>query len=116
MAFVVIGVQQALYGPAIPALRTAHDISAGAAGAALSVHFLGAVLGVLALPLIRRRGIADGVFLAASLTLIAAGCAGFLLAPPGRSRSVPPSSPGSASAASTAASTRSSPRRRRLVE
>jgi MFS transporter, FHS family, glucose/mannose:H+ symporter len=81
VAFVVIGVQQALYGPAIPALRAAHDISAGAAGAALSVHFLGAVLGVLVMPFSRRRGIADGVFLATSLGLIAAGCVGFLLAP-----------------------------------
>ncbi|WP_170208545.1 MFS transporter [Micromonospora pisi] len=81
VAFVVIGVQQSLYGPAIPALRAAHDISAGAAGAALSVHFLGAVLGVLALPRSRRRGIADGTFLAAALALIASGCVGFLLAP-----------------------------------
>nr|WP_275941530.1 MFS transporter [Planosporangium mesophilum] len=77
----MIGVQQALYGPAIPALREVHQISAATAGAALSVHFAGAIAGVLALPLARRLGVPDGLFLAGSLALIAAGCVAFVFAP-----------------------------------
>ncbi|GAA5201743.1 MFS transporter [Rugosimonospora acidiphila] len=80
-AFVLIGAQQALYGPAIPQLRHTYGISPATAAAALSVHFAGAILGVFALPVARRRGIADGHLLGGALALIAAGCLAFAVAP-----------------------------------
>ena len=80
-AFVLIGAQQSLYGPAIPALRANYHISAATAGAALSVHFAGAMLGVLALPLSRRLRLPDHAALGISLALIAAGCFTFLISP-----------------------------------
>ncbi|MEV5572114.1 MFS transporter [Spirillospora sp. NPDC052269] len=79
VSFVVIGVLQALYGPAAPAMRERFGLSSGAVGLALSVHFVGALLGVLCTPRLRRIG--NRPFLAAALTAIAAGCAGFALAP-----------------------------------
>ncbi|MGI5153130.1 MFS transporter [Plantactinospora sp. CA-294935] len=80
-AFAMIGLQQALYGPAIPQLRQAHGITAAGAAAALSVHFAGAIIGVLAMPLARRFGVPDGRFLAWSLLGVAAGALAFPLAP-----------------------------------
>lgn len=41
VGFVLIGALQALYGPAIPAFRDAHDLSPSAAGLGLSAHFIG---------------------------------------------------------------------------
>ncbi|WP_170026295.1 MFS transporter [Actinomadura oligospora] len=79
VSFVVIGVLQALYGPAAPAMRERFGLSSGAVGLALSVHFVGALLGVLGTPRLRRIG--NRSFLAAALTTIALGCAGFALAP-----------------------------------
>lgn len=79
VSFVVIGVLQALYGPAAPAMRERFGLSSGAVGLALSVHFVGALLGVLCTPRLRRIG--NRPFLAAALTTIAVGCAGFALAP-----------------------------------
>ncbi|MFD8410256.1 MFS transporter [Streptomyces sp. NPDC059650] len=79
-AFVVIGALQALYGPAIPALREEYGISPAAAGLGLSGHFAGALLGVLAYHLLRRR-LNDRALLGGSYVLMAAGAAGFALAP-----------------------------------
>ncbi|MEN3611701.1 MFS transporter [Plantactinospora sp. ZYX-F-223] len=80
-AFAMIGLQQALYGPAIPQLRQAHGITAAGAAAALSVHFAGAIIGVLAMPLARRLGVPDGRFLSWSLVGVALGALAFPLAP-----------------------------------
>ncbi|MFC6017015.1 MFS transporter [Plantactinospora solaniradicis] len=80
-AFAMIGLQQALYGPAIPQLRTEHGITAAGAATALSVHFAGAIIGVLAMPLARRFGMADGRFMSWSLVGVAVGCVAFPLAP-----------------------------------
>ncbi|AVT37665.1 sugar MFS transporter [Plantactinospora sp. BB1] len=80
-AFAMIGLQQALYGPAIPQLREAHGITAAGAATALSVHFAGAIIGVLAMPLARRLGVPDGRFLAWSLVGVAVGALAFPLAP-----------------------------------
>ncbi|MBE1488183.1 MFS transporter [Plantactinospora soyae] len=80
-AFAMIGLQQALYGPAIPQLRAEHGITAAGAAAALSVHFAGAILGVLAMPLARRFGVPDGRFMSWSLVGVAVGCLAFPLAP-----------------------------------
>lgn len=79
-AFVAIGAQQALYGPAMPELRALHHLSAGAAAVALSVHFAGGLLGVLALIPVRKR-CSDGALLIGSAVLVALGCLGFVLAP-----------------------------------
>jgi fucose permease len=78
--FVAIGAQQALYGPAMPELRALHHLSASAAAVALSVHFVGGLLGVLALIPVRRR-CNDGALLIGSAVLITLGCLGFVLAP-----------------------------------
>ncbi|GAB3973246.1 MFS transporter [Plantactinospora veratri] len=80
-AFAMIGLQQALYGPAIPQLRQAHGITAAGAATALSVHFAGAIIGVLAMPVARRFGVPDGRFLAWSLVGVAVGALAFPLAP-----------------------------------
>jgi FHS family glucose/mannose:H+ symporter-like MFS transporter len=75
-AFVMIGALQALYGPAIPALRHKFGLSPAAAGTALSAHFAGALLGVLVAAFVRRR-IADRAILGWSCLLMAAGAIGF---------------------------------------
>ncbi|MDX3645712.1 MFS transporter [Streptomyces sp. MB09-02B] len=80
VGFVLIGVLQALYGPAIPAFRDAHDLSPSAAGLGLSAHFIGGVFGVLLFDrLFGRMG--NRRLLGASYLLMALGAAGFALAP-----------------------------------
>ncbi|WUT08387.1 MFS transporter [Streptomyces sp. NBC_00704] len=76
----MIGVLQALYGPSIPALRAEFGLSPSAAGLGLSAHFAGGVAGVLLFD--RRYGrTGNRTILAASYLLMAAGAAGFALAP-----------------------------------
>jgi fucose permease len=78
--FVLIGVLQALYGPSIPALRAEFGLSPSAAGLGLSAHFAGGVAGVLLFD--RRYGrTSNRRILATSYLLMAAGAAGFALAP-----------------------------------
>lgn len=79
-SFVLIGALQAMYGPAIPAVVSRFGLSAGAAGWALSAHFVGALIGVLATPALRRR-MPDRVFLGGSLVVMAVGLAAFAAAP-----------------------------------
>ncbi|MFF2815966.1 hypothetical protein ACFVT9_10650 [Kitasatospora cineracea] len=53
VGFVLIGALQSLYGPALPALRSAYGLSPSGAGLALSAHFgIGAIAG----PAARRAG------------------------------------------------------------
>lgn len=99
---------QALYGPVVPGLREEFGLSPSGAGLGLSLHFTGGVVGVLAFNAIHSR-ISNRALLAASYGLMAAGAAGFALAPDWPSRSAPLSSAASASAASTTASTSCSP-------
>ncbi len=80
VAFAVIGALQALYGPAIPALREEYGISPAAAGFALGAHFVGALLGVLAYHLLRGR-LNNRVLLGGSYVLMAAGAALFACSP-----------------------------------
>ncbi|MFC9290238.1 MFS transporter [Streptomyces sp. NPDC057052] len=80
VGFVLIGVLQALYGPAIPALREDFGLSPSTAGLALSAHFVGGVAGVLLFDRLHGR-IGNRRILAASYLLMAAGAAGFALAP-----------------------------------
>ncbi|MET9885604.1 MFS transporter [Streptomyces sp. NPDC006430] len=80
VAFMVIGALQALYGPAIPALREEYGISPAAAGLSLSAHFVGALLGVLVYHLLRGR-LNERLLLGGSYVLMAAGAAAFAFAP-----------------------------------
>ncbi|WP_443041090.1 MFS transporter [Streptomyces sp. B21-102] len=78
--FVLIGALQALYGPSIPALRDDFGLSPSAAGLGLSAHFAGGVAGVLLFD--RRFGrTGNRRILAVAYLLMAAGAAGFALAP-----------------------------------
>ncbi|MFE6838556.1 MFS transporter [Streptomyces sp. NPDC057705] len=80
LAFVVIGALQALYGPAIPALRAEYGISPAVAGLSLSAHFVGALLGVLVYHLLRGR-LTNRVLLGGSYVLMAVGAAVFASSP-----------------------------------
>ncbi|MFD7630463.1 MFS transporter [Streptomyces sp. NPDC059851] len=80
VAFVVIGALQALYGPAIPALREEYGISPAVAGFSLSAHFIGALLGVLVYHVMRGR-LNDRVLLGGSYVLMAAGAVAFAFSP-----------------------------------
>lgn len=80
LGFVVLGAQQALYGPAIPFLIRKYQISSEAAGTALSAHFLGAVLGVLLFHSAYGRW-SNRRLLGVSYVLMVAGCIGFASAP-----------------------------------
>ncbi|MER5182991.1 MFS transporter [Streptomyces sp. NPDC002896] len=80
VGFVLIGMLQALYGPAVPGLREEYALSPSGAGLGLSLHFTGGVAGVLAFNAIHSR-ISNRSLLAASYTLMAVGGAGFALAP-----------------------------------
>ncbi|MEU6260911.1 MFS transporter [Streptomyces sp. NPDC047043] len=80
LGFVLIGMLQALYGPAVPGLREEFGLSPTGAGLGLSLHFTGGVAGVLAFNAIHSR-ISNRALLAASYGLMALGGAGFALAP-----------------------------------
>ncbi|MFF3331047.1 MFS transporter [Streptomyces sp. NPDC002888] len=80
VGFVLIGMLQALYGPAVPGLREEYGLSPSAAGLGLSLHFTGGVAGVLAFNAVHSR-ISNRTLLASSYALMAAGGAGFAFAP-----------------------------------
>ncbi|MFI1046111.1 MFS transporter [Streptomyces griseoruber] len=75
-----MGALQAFYGPAIPALRGEFGLSPSTAGLALSAHFVGGVAGVLLFDRLYGR-IGNRRLLGSSYLLMAAGAAGFALAP-----------------------------------
>ncbi|WP_258539501.1 MFS transporter [Streptomyces ipomoeae] len=80
VGFVLIGVLQALYGPAIPAFREEFALSPSAAGLGLSAHFVGGVAGVLLFDRLYGR-LGNRAILGTSYLLMALGAAGFALAP-----------------------------------
>ncbi|MFD5949050.1 MFS transporter [Streptomyces collinus] len=80
VGFVLIGAVQALYGPAIPAFRAEFGLSPSAAGLGLSAHFVGGVAGVLVFDRLYGR-VGNRRILGSSYLLMAAGAAGFALAP-----------------------------------
>ncbi|MFF7162274.1 MFS transporter [Streptomyces sp. NPDC008086] len=80
VGFVLMGALQALYGPAIPALREEFGLSPSAAGLGLSAHFVGGVGGVLLFDRLYGR-VRNRRNLGASYLLMAVGAAGFALAP-----------------------------------
>ncbi len=81
--FVVIGVLQSLYGPAIPAFRAKFAVTPSVAGLGLSADFAGALIGIVGYHLLARAraGATDRRLLAVAYALLAAGTAGFALAP-----------------------------------
>jgi fucose permease len=80
VGFVLIGALQALYGPAIPALREEFGLTPSVAGLGLSAHFVGGVAGVLLFDRLYGR-LGNRQILGASYLLMAVGAAGFALAP-----------------------------------
>lgn len=80
VGFVLIGVLQSLYGPAIPAFREEFGLSPSAAGLGLSAHFVGGVAGVLLFDRLYGR-FGNRQILGASYLLMGVGAAGFALAP-----------------------------------
>ncbi|WP_406199707.1 MFS transporter [Streptomyces europaeiscabiei] len=80
VGFVLIGVLQSLYGPAIPAFRDEFGLSPSAAGLGLSAHFVGGVAGVLLFDRLYGR-LGNRRILGTSYLLMALGAAGFALAP-----------------------------------
>ncbi|WP_189592015.1 MFS transporter [Streptomyces massasporeus] len=80
VGFVLIGVLQSLYGPAIPAFRAEFGLSPSAAGLGLSAHFVGGVGGVLLFDRLYGR-VGNRRVLGSSYLLMAMGAAGFALAP-----------------------------------
>ncbi|MFF8870667.1 MFS transporter [Streptomyces massasporeus] len=80
VGFVLIGVLQSLYGPAIPAFRAEFGLSPSAAGLGLSAHFVGGVGGVLLFDRLYGR-VGNRRILGSSYLLMAVGAAGFALAP-----------------------------------
>lgn len=80
VGFVLIGALQALYGPAVPALRADFGLSPSAAGLGLSAHFAGGVAGVLGFNAIHGR-IGNRTLLTLSYGLMAVGGAAFAAAP-----------------------------------
>ncbi|MFE8944788.1 MFS transporter [Streptomyces sp. NPDC007856] len=76
----VIGALQALYGPAIPALRKDYGISPAVAGLSLSAHFAAAVVGVLVYHVLCAR-LGHRVLLGASYLFMALGAVVFATAP-----------------------------------
>ena len=79
--FVVIGVLQSLYGPAIPAFRATFAVTPPVAGLGLSAEFAGALIGIVGYHLLARAGSSDRRLLAVSYALMGAGTIGFALAP-----------------------------------
>lgn len=80
LSFVVIGALQAAYGPAVPAMRERFGISDAEVGLSLSAHFVGALLGVLGTPTLRRR-MSNRAFLVLALVTMIVGALGFAAAP-----------------------------------
>lgn len=80
VSFILIGAQQAMYGPAFPALRASFALGAEQVGLIVSAHFLGAIIGIigggLLIPQLGFRR-----FLALSTALLLAGGGGVALAP-----------------------------------
>lgn len=78
--FVLIGMLQALYGPAIPAFRARFGVTPPVAGLALSAGFAGALAGVVVFHLLRSR-LRDRTLLGASYVLMAGGAVLFAVSP-----------------------------------
>lgn len=78
VGFVVIGALQSLYGPAIPVFIDGFGVSISGAGLTLSLHFIGALAGVLVFNRLHGR-IGNRWLLGLSYALMAVGCLVFAL-------------------------------------
>ncbi len=80
LTFMLIGAQQAMYGPAFPAFRERYGLSADQVAAVVSLHFLGSFTTIsLAGLLIQKLGYRK--MLVGAATLFAAGAFGIALSP-----------------------------------
>lgn len=67
--FALIGAVQALYGPVVPSFQRAFGVSTANAGLALSMHFVGAVIGVVVSGVIQSRLSSRAVLAAGTVSL-----------------------------------------------
>lgn len=81
LSFFMIGVVQALYGPLLGSFMGSMHISYAQAGSLLGVHFIGALLGVLAFRPAERHGFNPRLLLRISLSCMILGSAGVACAP-----------------------------------
>ena len=81
LSFFMIGVVQALYGPLLGSFMGSMHISYAQAGSLLGVHFIGALLGVLAFRPAERHGFNPRLLLRVSLSCMILGSAGVACAP-----------------------------------
>jgi MFS transporter, FHS family, glucose/mannose:H+ symporter len=78
--FFLMGVLGSAYGPLLEYLSRRFEISLAIAGGALSVHFLGALVGVL-VSMRALQSISSRSFMLGALTFLGLGCVGVALAP-----------------------------------
>jgi FHS family glucose/mannose:H+ symporter-like MFS transporter len=81
IAFVLLGMLQAVFGPAIPALQERFGLAAATAGLALSAQFVGAVSGIFASGAVERAGLRLRGRITLSTALLALGAATLAVAP-----------------------------------
>ncbi|RKT89160.1 Fucose permease [Saccharopolyspora antimicrobica] len=79
--FVLIGALQALYGPAIPAVRAHYGVSPAVGGLGLSAHFVGGLLGVVVFHRCCGKT-GNRLLLGCSYLAMAAGAVVFAATPP----------------------------------
>src|SRR5260370_31201627 len=75
-----MGILASAYGPLLEHLSRSFGFSLSVAGAVLTAHYSGAVLGVL-VGMRALRGLSSRTFVLAALTCLGLGCAGVALAP-----------------------------------
>lgn len=78
--FLLIGAVQALYGPALPAIRASFGLSAAIAGWTVAAHYCGSVVGVL-LSLVLEGRLHARRRLTVGTMLVGAGAGAFVLIP-----------------------------------
>ncbi len=78
--FFLMGVLASAYGPLLEYLARRFDVSLAVAGAVLSVHFLGALVGVIVSMRLLQQ-ISSRTFVLGSLACLSLGCVGVALAP-----------------------------------
>lgn len=78
--FALIGTVQALYGPALPGLQRAFDVTPASAALVVSAHFVGGAIGVPLWGAVLRH-LPTRLVLAAATAALSAGCLGVALAP-----------------------------------
>lgn len=78
--FFLMGILASAYGPLLEHLARRFDVSLAVAGGVLSIHFLGALVGVLVSMRLLQQ-VPSRTFVLGSLTCLGLGCAGVAIAP-----------------------------------